>query len=89
MQKKWMPITIFQNTNGILKNITPQTTLNEYIGWWYSISAGDFDNDGDIDFVAGNLGLNSKYQTHEGPLEVYAGDLDKNGTHDIILGYYS
>ena len=86
---EWMPITIFENTDGTFTNITKTTGLDKNVGWWYSLSAGDFDKDGDIDFVAGNLGLNSKYQVNEGPIQVYAGDLDKNGSHDIILGYHS
>jgi hypothetical protein len=86
---EWMPITIMNNDNNKLKNSTVGSGLGEKTGWWYGITSGDFDNDGDIDFMAGNLGLNSKYQTTNGPLEVYAGDLDNNGNHDIILGYYS
>jgi hypothetical protein len=86
---EWMPITIMKNESGKLINITDHTHLDDFTGWWYSLSSGDFDGDGDLDFIAGNLGLNSKYQTTNGPLEVYAGDLDKNNTHDIILGYYS
>ncbi|MEW4923214.1 VCBS repeat-containing protein [Algibacter sp. 2305UL17-15] len=85
---EWMPITIFENDNGKLSNKYTQTTLQHKTGWWYSITSGDFDNDGDLDFIAGNLGLNSKYQTDDGPLEVYAKDMDNNGTHDIVLGYY-
>jgi len=86
---EWMPITIMKNTDGKLTDISESSTLGRYKGWWYSISSGDFDQDGDIDFVAGNLGLNSKYQTNNGPLEVYAGDLDNNGRNDIVLGYHS
>ena len=86
---EWMAITIMNNDNNTLKNNTVDSGLAEKTGWWYGITSGDFDNDGDIDFMAGNLGLNSKYQTTYGPLEVYAGDLDNNGKHDIILGYYS
>lgn len=86
---EWMPITIMKNESGKLSNVTAMTSLNNHTGWWYSVAIGDFDNDGDIDLIGGNLGLNSKYQTKDGPLEVYAGDLDKNNSHDIILGYYS
>jgi len=85
---EWMPITVFENQQGKLQNITPTTGLAEYVGWWYSIEAADLDGDGDTDWVAGNLGLNTKYRgTNTAPFEVYGGDFDHNGTSDIILGY--
>jgi hypothetical protein len=63
--------------------------LSGTTGWWYSVLAEDFDADGDVDLVAGNLGLNYKYQaTNEESFDVYAYDYDKNGNLDIVLGYY-
>lgn len=58
-------------------------------GWWNSITAADFDNDGDIDYVVGNLGLNSRHHaTAREPLCVYARDFDKNGRLDPVMCYY-
>ena len=51
---EWMPMTFFQNVNGKLKKLS--SALDSKIGWWNSITAGDFDNDGDIDYVAGKPG---------------------------------
>ncbi|MEP6845101.1 MAG: VCBS repeat-containing protein, partial [Panacibacter sp.] len=48
---EWMAPQFFENNQGKLKNITSLTGLENYKGWWNSITAGDFDNDGDIDYI--------------------------------------
>ncbi|GAA4414282.1 VCBS repeat-containing protein [Nibrella viscosa] len=86
---EWMPITILQNQHG--KRITQSTTqpLNQATGWWTSLCAGDFDNDGDTDYLAGNYGLNTAYKASEAePLWVYANDFDSNGSYDAILAQH-
>lgn len=85
---EFMPITVFSNQNGVL---VPQESgsLENTVGWWNSLVAGDFDKDGDIDYVAGNQGLNSVYQASEAePVCVYAKDFDGNGTIDPVLCRY-
>ena len=87
---EWMPVTFLKNTGKKFSNRTEEYGLEKFAGWWYSIAAEDFDKDGDIDFVAGNLGLNYKYQaSEEESFDVYAYDYDKNGRLDIVLGYYN
>ena len=86
---EWMPITFYRNTNSTFKDITSSTGLAAHVGWWNSLTAGDFDNDGDIDYVAGNLGLNTNYKASEKqPLSVYAKDFDDNGSIDPVLVTY-
>jgi hypothetical protein len=59
------------------------------VGWWNSLVAGDFDNDGDIDYIAGNLGLNSLYKASAAqPVCIYAKDYNKDGRIDPILCRY-
>jgi len=86
----WLPLTFFENKGNNLTNITadhPKLIANK--GFWNCLIADDFDNDGDIDFFAGNLGLNSKLKANEKePIQLYLSDFDKNGDLDPILTYY-
>lgn len=83
---EWMPITVLLNSDGKFINQTAEFGLNETTGWWYSIAEGDFDKDGDPDYVVGNLGLNNKFHpSKEKPFHVYSDDFDNNGTNDIVL----
>ncbi len=83
---EWGPIHIFENENGKLTNQNTKWNTSTYKGWWQSILIEDIDNDNDLDIIAGNLGLNSKYKASpEKPLKVYTGDFDNNGTHDLFL----
>ena len=86
---EFMPITYFKNDHGKLINITATSGTDNKKGWWTSIVAGDFDNDGDIDYIVGNLGLNSFYKASDQyPLSVYAKDFDGNGSYDAVLTKY-
>ncbi|WP_018615159.1 VCBS repeat-containing protein [Segetibacter koreensis] len=86
---EWMPITFIKNNKGSFENITPATNVANKKGWWTSIVPGDFDNDGDVDFIAGNLGLNSFFKaTDQYPASIYAKDFDKNGSYDAIPTLY-
>lgn len=83
---EWMPITIFKKENDTYQNITQKLELDQSRGWWNTITASDFDQDGDTDFLIGNLGLNYKYKASpEKPFHVFADDFDGNGSNDIFL----
>ncbi len=86
---EWMPITIFKQVNGEFINYTKKAGLDKSSGWWNTIKPLDIDKDGHIDFVAGNLGLNSKYKASEAaPFEIYTNDFDDSGSLDIVLSYH-
>lgn len=83
---EWMPLTFFENDGQNLKNVTAKLELENTVGWWNSLAIADLDNDGDMDIVAGNLGLNSKYKsTEKSPFEIYVNDFDGNKRQDIVL----
>jgi hypothetical protein len=86
---EWMPLTFVKNKNGVFNNITAQSGIGDKSGWFTSIVPGDFDNDGDMDYIAGNLGLNSFYRgSREYPVRMYAKDFDNNGVYDAISSLY-
>lgn len=87
---EWMPITVFLNENGSFQNRTKEMGLEDTTGWWFSIAEGDFDKDGDVDMVAGNLGLNFKYKaTEKETFDIYFNDFDQNNSGDIVLSYFN
>ena len=83
---EWMGINVFLNKDGVLQKSNAYKTLNESLGWWNKILVQDIDSDGDMDIIAGNLGLNYKFHaSQEKPFKIYTTDFDYNGTQDIIL----
>ena len=86
---EWMPITFLKNDKGIFKNINAATGISNQVGWWNTITAGDFDNDGDMDYIVGNMGQNSYYKaTEQYPVSIYAKDFDNNGSYDAFPTMY-
>ncbi len=83
---EWMGIEIFINESGTFKKSDAYKTLSKSIGWWNKIEVQDIDNDGDLDIIAGNVGLNHKLKaSYEDPLSIFANDYDRNGSVDIVF----
>lgn len=86
---EWMPVRVFQNNQGAFAEVTEKAGLSGYSGFWNSLAGGDFDNDGDIDYIGGNIGANSIYKaSQESPLELYAADFDDNGSTECLMAYH-
>jgi enediyne biosynthesis protein E4 len=82
---EWGGIEAFMNEHG--KFI--KRSLTDKKGWWNFILPVDIDNDGDLDLVAGNLGLNNRLKaSDEEPVSLYYNDFDNNGKKEQILSYY-
>ncbi len=86
----FMPITVFENHHGQLINETTAYGLDTTNGWWTRIIANDFDNDGNTDFVVGNIGDNSQFKvSQKEPLTITYADFNNDGVIDPILCYYN
>lgn len=82
---EWMPIRFLKNKGGRFSLIDPGSGLEGSPGWWNSVTAGDFDNDGDMDYVLGNAGTNSYYRADSShPVAITAKDFDNNGRLDAF-----
>ncbi len=90
ISREWNSALFLKNMNG--EHLLPQDIPEiEFMhGMWFSVSSGDFDMDGDPDFILGNLGENHRFTISDlYPLRIYAFDLDMNGTIDpISTGYW-
>jgi len=87
---EWMPVTIFENQGGKLVNVTRKYGLQNTHGWWNAVAAADFNQDGLMDIVAGNWGLNSILKaTVDKPVRLFINDFSGDGKPEPILTYYN
>ncbi len=85
----WMQIRVFENVSGKLLDETKKWGLEKTNGWWNRIESADLDNDGDIDFVLGNHGLNSRFRAStEYPISMWVNDFDRNESVEQIICTY-
>lgn len=83
---EWMPVQFYINNDGKLTESSSELNLPDLRGSWFSVAAGDFNNDGHMDIVAGNLGLNHSYTTSEdNKFGIYSINSNGRGSSHIIL----
>jgi hypothetical protein len=82
---EWSPIKVFANDKGNFSEVKVDG-LVQTNGLWFGLAQHDIDNDGDMDYFAGNLGLNTKFKVGgKKEFHIYAHDFDDNGTYDVVL----
>jgi len=87
---EWMHIKLFSNQDGKFREVSKPSGLSQTSGWWNSIEASDLDGDGDMDYIVGNHGLNSRFKaSKEEPISCFINDFDKNGTTEQIVCVYT
>ena len=83
---EWMPLRLFHNNHdGTFTETTAAAGFAAQTGWWNSLTAVDLNHDGAIDYVAGNVGLNTKYKANpEHPAGIYYADFDNTGKREVV-----
>ncbi|WP_346861841.1 VCBS repeat-containing protein [uncultured Draconibacterium sp.] len=83
--REFNSVVLLKNQNG--EKLIPQSipALDEKHGFWYTAAAGDFDMDGDDDYIIGNIGDNNNFiASNKYPLNLYVMDVDNNRIIDPI-----
>ncbi len=82
---EWGGIVAFMNTGKGFQ----QKQLTSKLGWWNFVLPVDLNADGHLDFVCGNLGLNSRLTASDAkPVKLYYNDFDGNGKKEQVLTYF-
>ncbi len=86
---EWTAIRFFKNDNNKLVEVTEATGLTNTNGWWRSLQQADIDKDGDMDYIAGNMGLNNRFHINSNqPMFLYTKDIDKNNFAELVPAYF-
>lgn len=84
LAQDWGPVRLLRNDGKSLK-IT-RTNMDGLSGWWNSLTASDIDNDGDMDYVAGNFGMNGYLRPSKSePVHAWFHDFDRNDRPDAVF----
>jgi hypothetical protein len=83
---EWMPLRLFVYQDSTFRESSTSSGLDSTNGWWHALQLHDLDQDGDLDFVVGNLGLNSRFEaSKEKPAQLWVNDFDGNGRLEQLI----
>lgn len=84
---EFMGLEVLENVKGKF-NHNKENSLSSLKGWWNTLHALDVDQDGDLDLVGGNHGINSRFKASEKhPIKLYLNDFDRNESVEGILTF--
>jgi len=87
---RWMPVKIFKFSKGKIEDVSTAWGMKNTNGWYNTVVAEDLNNDGKMDLLVGNHGLNTRFHaTPEEPIELLVNDFDNNGTFEQVISMYS
>jgi enediyne biosynthesis protein E4 len=85
---EWGTLRVLRFEANAVVDLTESLGLNKWVGWWNSVTAGDFDGDGRMDLAAGNWGRNTRYEAYlDGELHLYFGELTGDSYFEVIDAY--
>ncbi|WP_462251704.1 VCBS repeat-containing protein [Ferruginibacter sp.] len=86
---EWTALRFFKNEKNKLVEVTQTTGLIKTNGWWRSLQQADIDKDGDMDYIAGNMGLNNRFHiSNNQHIFLYSKDMDKNNFTELVPAYF-
>ncbi|WP_395045436.1 VCBS repeat-containing protein, partial [Flavobacterium sp.] len=83
---EWMKPTFYANKKGKFTDVSATVNPEKNNGLWQAIQPFDIDKDGDLDYLLGNWGMNSKFKaSSEFPMKMYFDDFDTNDWYETIV----